>query len=372
MRIGIDARCLCWQRGGVARILINMLKLWPQITDRHRYVLYYDDHVPEDDCLRHPFFEHRLIRGPRFLVKRHVLCGQLLMPWATSRDKLDMFFAPFYIAPLYRFYPKFVVAAWDISYTTHRSHFQLRQALQLSFLSRHSCRQADGVVTCSLYDGRQIEKYYRVPGHRICVLRLAADDKFSASRNQRLEVLRKKYHLPQRYLLFMGVIFNRRNVDVIIDAFKDVCRDFSDFGLVVAGRNGTEPKMDIEGHMKSLIEEGRGVYIPWVPDDELADFYSGAWYYISTSTVDGEAMMLKEAMRCGTPVITSPLLKEAVEGHAVILQDPTSREQTAEVFREVISIADARDGRAREGAQWVQTLSWDDVARDCLRFIENR
>ena len=44
--------------------------------------------------------------------------------------------------------------------------------------------------------------------------------------------------------------------------------------------------------------------------------------YICTSTVDGEALMLKEAMQSGTPVITSPLLKEAIGGNGLIIDDP--------------------------------------------------
>jgi glycosyltransferase involved in cell wall biosynthesis len=356
----------------VARILLNMLKLWPQMADSHRYVLYFDEAVPEDECLHHPYFEHRVIRGPRFLIRRRTLAEQVFLPTEIRRDNLDLFFGSYYSAPLVCPCPKTVVAAWDISYTTHPRHYTWRASRQMSFFSRRSCRRAEGVVTCSPYDGRQIEKYYGVPALRICVLRLAADDKFSPMGSDRLEALRAKYRLPGRYLLSMGVILNRRNVDVIIDAFKEAYQELPDVGLVVAGHNTTEPRIDIEGRMKPLIAEARGAYIPWVPEDELADFYSGAWYYICTSTVDGEAMMLKEAMRCGTPVITSPLLEEVVEGHAVILQDPTDRTQMAELFRRVIPSVDLRERNALEGRNWVRTLSWKDVARTCLEFFESR
>lgn len=372
MKIGIDARCICWRRGGVARILLNMLEHWPRITDRHRYVLYYDDAVPEDECLRHPYFEHRVMKGPGFLMKHRSLSEQIFLPVEMRRDGLDLFFASWYAGPLVTPCPKTIVAAWDISYTTHPRHYDWRTSVRLDFCSKHSCRRADGVVTCSPYDGRQIEKYYGVPGSRICALRLAADDRFSPSEGHRLEILRDKYRLPNRYLLSLGSIMNRRNVDVIIDAFKEVRASFPDVGLVVAGSNATEPRINIEERMKPLIAEGRGSYIPWVPDDELADFYGGAWYYICTSTVDGEGMMLKESMRCGTPVITSPLLEETVDGHAVIIRDPTSREQTAEVFRKVISSDEMREHNARKGLEWVRTLSWHEAAKQCMQFIESR
>lgn len=373
MRIGIDARCLEWERGGVARILVNLLRLWPQISDRHQYMLYFESRVPEDEFLRHPLFEHRIINGPWFLKKRRSLAMQLFMPLEMRPHNLDLFFAPVYYGPLLSPCPKTVVGAWDISYTSHQEHFKRRESMQMSFFSRHSCRRAVGILTCSPFDARQIQRYYGIPSERICVLRLAADAKFTPTVDlQRLEVLRRKYRLPPRYILSMGVILNRRSVDVIIDSFKNVYRDYADIGLVVVGRNSTVPFVDIEGKMKPLIEEGRGVYLPRVTEDELIDFYRGAWYYICTSTVDGEALMLKEAMKCGTPIITSPLLEETVGGAAVIVLDPTSRDETGGVFCRIILDYELRERLASGGLQWVQSLSWESVARESLRFIESR
>lgn len=373
MKIGIDARCLEWERGGVARILGNMLRIWPVITDRHVFYLYFENKIPDDDYLRCLLYQHRIISGPQFLKRHRMLCEQLFLPFVIRQDKLDLFFAPFYTAPLYCPCSKMVVAAWDISYTTHSAHFHWRHGLEMSVFSRAACRRAAGVITCSTYDGRQIEKYYRVPSERIRVLQLAADDKFKRPDDlSAVETLKRKYNLPKRYILSMGPIFNRRNVPVIIDAFKEICREFPDVGMVVAGRNATEPQMDIEGRMQALTERGQGVYISSVPENELALFYAGAWYYISTSTVDGESLMLKEAMKCGTPIITSPLLEETVGGKAVILNDPTNIRETALVLRRALSMdEEERQKNAQEASEWVSLLSWEKVARDCLTFFEN-
>ena len=371
MKIGIDARCLEWAVGGVARILGNMLRIWPSITDKHTFYLYFKNRVPDGDYLRNPLYQHRFI-GPQIIKKNRTLCEQLFLPFNILQDKPDLFFAPWYTAPLYCPSPKLVVGAWDISYTTHGSHYSFLNALQMSFFSRIACQRAAGVVTCSPYDGRQIEQWYGIPSNRICVLQLTANEKFKQPVDpSALEDLRKKYNLPKRYILSMGVVLNRRNVPVIIDAFKEISRDFPDCGLVVAGKNNTSPRIDIEECMKSLTGKGQGIYILRVPEEELALFYAGAWYYICTSTVDGEALMLKEAMMCGTPVITSPLLEETIGGHGVIIGDPTSVRETAQVLRKVLLTAeDDRQKVARKGQEWVSRLSWEKVSRDCLEFIE--
>ena len=371
MKIGIDARCLEWDGGGVARTLRNMLRIWPTITDRHAFVLYFKNRVPDDDYLQNPLYQHRFI-GPQYIRKNRTLCEQLFLPFNIRQDKLDLFFAPWYTAPLYCPSSKLVVGAWDISYTTHGSHYPFLTALQMSFFSRIACRRAAGVVTCSPYDGSQVERWYGVASDRICVLQLAADNKFKTSVDPSdLEAFRKKYNLPKRYILSMGVILNRRNVPVIIDAFKEISHDFPDCGLVVAGRNNTSPQIDIEESIRSLREKGQGLYTTRVSEEDLVLLYAGAWYYICTSTVDGEALMLKEAMMCGTPVISSPLLEETIGGNGVIISDPTSVQETAQVLRNVLlTTEDDRQRAARKGQGWVSNLSWEKVAGDCLRFIE--
>ena len=373
MRIGIDCRCLEWHRGGPARYLTRMLELWPRMTRSHRYVLFFQRYIPDDDFLKNELFERVLIKGPALLKKRRIIGEELLLPWAVKKSRLDLFFSPWYSAPLLSFVPKTVIAAWDISYTTHPRHFNHAERFSFGFFSSRSCKRASGIITCSPFDGRQIEKYYGIPTEKIRVVQLAVDDNFSPTSDpQRREAFRRKHGLPERYLLSMGIMIKRRSVDVIIDAFKDVAAEFPDTGLVVIGKNAIFPHTDIEGKMKPLADAGRGLYLRRAADEDLVDFYRNAWYYICTSTVDGESLMLKEALKCGTPVITSPMLEEAVGGNAVILADPTDRKSTAAIFRAVLKDVAARGPRAAAGRAWVQTLSWDLVARQSLDFLESR
>jgi glycosyltransferase involved in cell wall biosynthesis len=375
MKIGIDARCIesHWPIGGPARFLLNMLKYWPRIAPEHRYVLFFQNQVPHADYLEQDNVESVLIKGPKFLKGRRILGEQLLMPFAIRAHKPDVYFTPWYSAPLVTFGVKTVVAAWDIACNTHPSHYKLADIISFGGFMPPSCRKAAGLLTCSQFDARQIEKHYGIPSERICVVPFAADDKFAPiDDSEHLRAFRRKYGFPDRYILSMGGITRRRNVDVVIDAFLEIHEKYPDVGLVVIGRNITVPFVDIEHKMKPLIDKGRAFYLSRAPEEDIVDFYRAAWYYICTSTVDGESLMLKEAMRCGTPVITSPFLKETAGGNAVILEDPTDRRQTAEVLARVLSARELRDQYGRDGMRWIRSLSWEQVARDSLRFIESR
>lgn len=370
MRIGIDARCLEWTTGGPARYVINVLKRWPVMNPGHRYVLFFQKSVPEGDYLRHPSFEHVIIGGPRLLQRRRIVAENLVLPFAVRRAKLDVLFSPWYSSPLVTFGVKTVIGAWDITCNTHPSHYTLPDLIGFGLFMPPTCKSAAGLLTCSEYDSRQLQKYFRIPESRIKVVPYAADDRFSPAPAEDVAAFRRKYGLPDRYLLSMGIIIKRRNVDVVIDAFSDIQARHPDVGLVVVGRNVTVPFVDIEKKLQPLVQAGRAKYFPRAPEEDLANFYRGAWYYVCTSTVDGESLMLKEAMKCGTPVVTSPLLEETVGGAAVMLGDPTSRAETSAVLDHVLSHPELREDYRARALAFVNTLSWDTVAADSLRFIE--
>lgn len=373
MKIGIDARCLEWTRGGVSRYLINTLKLWPQLTTKHQLVLYFQNYIPDDEFLRQPIFELKLLKGPSVLRSHRILAEQLLMPSQLKGDNLDLFFATWYTAPLLYSSAKTVVAAWDISYSTHPKHYSWVHRISLGYFSRKSCERAAGVITCSLFDANQIEKHYTIPSQNILTIHLAADQRFKPERDHiEIERIKKKYKLPSRFILSMGVIHNRRNVDVIINSFVRIKDEFQDFSLVVIGRNSTLPYIDIESMMRPMIQEGRALYLPWAEDEDLPALYQAAHTYICTSTVDGETIMLKEAMQSGTPVITSPLLRGTIGGHGLIIEEPQSLNNTIDILRIAMGDDLERNQRIQEGVEWNRQISWERVANETLAFLESR
>ena len=373
MRIGVDARCLEWPEGGPARYLVNMLKLWPEMDPSHKYVLFFQNYIPDYDYLDNERFEKVLIKGPAFLKKRRLTGEQFLMPPAIKKSKIDLYFTPWYSAPLVKSCPKTVVCCWDVSAKTHPSHYTLLEKISFGIFPPLSCKMADGVITCSDYDAEQMIKHYKLSHKKVRTVYFAADEKFRpADSEKQLTAFREKYGFPEKYILVMGIIIKRRNVDVVIDAFKQITDQYPDIGLVVVGRNATTPFVNIEKEMQPLIDKGRGFYLLRAPEEDVADFYRGAWYYSCTSTTDGESLMLKEAMKCGTPVITSPLLKGTVGGNAVILEDPTDCEQTAEVFKKDIADENLRVQNSIKGQEFIRSLSWEKVAKQSLDFIESR
>lgn len=372
MRIGIDARLLEGMRGGPARYVVNMLKLWPQMRDNHEFVLYFKDSIPSDSFLNHPKITCKLVRCPKWL-NHFIIWEHVVMPFFLRKENIDLYFSPWYMLPWRFKCPKKVVAAWDISYTTNPEMYKFIARKYFTLFSKSACKKADGVITCSYFDGRQIEKYYSVPHNRICVVQLAPDDRFMPLQNREsVDVLRQKYKLPPKYLLSLGSIYSRRHIDVIVEAFKRVRADYPDVGLVIVGKNLTVPRIDINALIAPLMEEGVLVYMTRLPEEDLVPMFNGALWFICVSTCDGETIILKEAMRCGTPVITSPLLKEATGECAVIIDDPRIVDQVELGLRQALGTDQLRDKLSVDGLEWVKRFNWHSIAQKSLEFIESR
>ncbi len=373
LNIGIDARCLEWQRGGVANYLLNLLKGLPDLVKQSKIFLYFENSIPSDAFLHNSIFQLRIVTGPRLIKINPTLSYLFLMSREAKRDNIDLFFATWYCSPFCMGKIKTVVAAWDISYTTHPSHFPFKASLITSILSKKSCRESEGVITCSEYDARQISKYYGINRDDICVVSLAADDRFNDKlSDEQISSFRLKYNLPGKYILSFGAIYNRRNVDIIIKSFCLIRNRYPEFGLVVVGKNSTHPPIDIPEIISPLISEKRGVYIERIGDAELPYLYQSAYAYICTSTVDGETIQLKEAMKSGIPVITSPLLEQTIGGNGFIINDPTSVEQTSKVLSQIMDLNGEFDELVLSGIRWNNSISWKSITQTTYNFLVTR
>jgi len=369
MKIGIDARCLEWNRGGVARILLHILDAWVDVYKDDDLVLLFQSQIPPDIEKRYPNVKCVKPRGPEFFKSRRILCEQILFPWVLFRENLDLFFATWYSAPILNFSTKVIVGAWDISYSTHPQHYSFFNRLSLGIFSKWSCKSAKMVVTCSDYDSGQLQKYYLIPKSKTHVMYLSADQRFRETLpTPSLESVQRKYSLPSKFILSLGVIHNRRNVDKIIQAYSSLGLSQQDIGLVVVGRDNTQPPQNIRS-MASALD---GVlYIEWVDDKDLPAFYRLSCMYVCTSTVDGESIMLKEAIESGVPVVTSPLLSPSIGYFCEVIENPESVEETKVALLHLLTQSDEIKGQISGGQKFLRQFTWEKTSHNAVEKIRN-
>jgi glycosyltransferase involved in cell wall biosynthesis len=152
------------------------------------------------------------------------------------------------------------------------------------------------------------------------------------------------------YFLFVGTLEPRKNIEVLIDAWREVRRT-QEIELVLVGRRREDfPELAPEPGLRILGE---------LPDSALPALYSGALAFVYPSAYEGFGLPVLEAMQCGACVIASHAVAEA-GGDAAVYADTV--EEIAAAMRSAISRPEwLSEFRARSLAR-AALFSWDRTA----------
>jgi glycosyltransferase involved in cell wall biosynthesis len=303
MRIGIDTRELSGHPTGVGRYLAGLLREWA-VDERarlHDFVLYASE-PPEIRIDER--FSTRLIPGAG-----GTWWQQVQLPTVAAADRLDVFFAPAYTAPL-RLRVPIVVAIHDVSYLAHPEWFRLREGLRRRWLTRASARRARTIVTISEFSKREILDRLRVGESSVRVIPIGIDPP-AAARVATLD--------GEPRILYVGSIFNRRRVVDLIRGAAALARRCPDVTLDIVGDNRTFPPEDIEKAIGISVLGHRARWHRYAGDDHLRALYLGARAFAFLSEYEGLGTTPLEALACGVPpvVLDTEVARESLGDAAV-------------------------------------------------------
>jgi glycosyltransferase involved in cell wall biosynthesis len=168
------------------------------------------------------------------------------------------------------------------------------------------------------------------------------------------------------YLLFVGTVEKRKNVDGIIAAFGAIARSYPDLRLVIAGGKGHAADQML-GKIAEISVPERVIYRGFVSDEELSGLYQHARCMVYPSFYEGFGIPILEAMRMGCPVITSNYgaMKE-VSGEAALHADPHRADSIAAGMVALLEDTMLRQRLVAAGRERVRTFTWEQCARNTV------
>ena len=153
------------------------------------------------------------------------------------------------------------------------------------------------------------------------------------------------------YFLFVGTLEPRKNLDMLLEAWREMRRHRT-VDLVLAGRRRADfPEILPESGLRLAGE---------VADSDLPALYSGALGFVYPSLYEGFGLPVLEAMQCGAPVIASHAVEEAA-GDAAIYAD-TPRE-LAGALAELASRPELAAATRQLSLARAREFSWERTAR---------
>lgn len=357
MLIGIDCHPLEKTRTGAARYLINLLKYWKD-DQRVNFILY----------------SMKDVKNP-LNIKSTALYYNFSLPRRAKKDKVDILFLPFYMRPFFCGVPT-AVAIHDISYIAHPEWFDLYHRMAYNILSKRAIRKSKIIFASSEYTGKEILKYCKINPEKIHVVLLAVDEKFNPNKNlAKIQEIKQKYNLKNKYLFYAGSIFNRRHVLETLKAFELILEKYLNYQLFITGRNLTHPFQDIDKEIRRINQKFPEAIkrVAYVDEEDLVCLYQAAELFIYLSEYEGFGLPPLEAMACGTPVLTTKKtsLAEVLGDYPLWIENPNDVEEIKEKMIKILSNERLRNEMIEKGLAQAQKFSWQKTAEETLKIIIN-
>lgn len=282
-----------------------------------------------------------------------------------KRPQYDVYFNPTHYLP--PFSPEnSVVSILDLSYIYFPELFKRKERVKLVNWSKYSANKAKKIITISNSSKNDIIKEYGIDANKIAVVYPGIKDlKFNSK--VKMTNIREKFDIKKNYILFVGTLQPRKNVNKLIEAFAALNTDLE---LVIIGKKGWQFE-DILLAPKRYGVEDKVKFLHEVNDEELIEFYKNAEFFVLPSLYEGFGLPVLEAMQLGCPVITSDIssLPEA-GGDAAMYFNPNDVSDIAAKMQKLIDDKGLREKMIKKGYDQVKKFSWDKSAKETLKVFE--
>ncbi len=371
MKIALDAKRMLNNGTGLgnhARILANaLMRDYPY----HEYQLYtprVQDHYLSE------------LHGTYSLHMPGSKLSQALHPWWRSysitedllRNMVDVYHGLSNELPLniHRSGIPTVVTIHDLIFLKHHAQYPWLDRQIYTMKTRYATKHAGKIIAVSEETKRDLIDLYRVPEKRIEVIYQSIDPRFyNRAEPGTLNSFRKKYNVPDKYILNVSSFFPRKNQIKLIEAF-DIIKEEVPHHLVLAGGAG-----NMLGEITKLIDQNRlsdrVCILTGVSNEEMPLLYQGAELFVYPALLEGFGMPVLEALTSGTPVVASQggAIQEAA-GSGSLMTDPKHAEDIAAKVLNALHDPIKRSEMIRLGYEHAATMTDTLFAANVMRVYE--
>ncbi|MBO0777985.1 MAG: glycosyltransferase family 4 protein [Ktedonobacteraceae bacterium] len=366
MRIAIDMVLAEQQPGGMFFATCALLEGLARIdTDNEYFIITSrpEEYAALQACAQAP---NMYLYPLHFLFRRGMLIQHhTRVTHALHRIRPDVLHVPAFAAPI-GWHGPLVQTVHDLSFLKMPWQASLYAHLYWRYCLQESVQRARRIIAVSEQTREELITCWSVSQERIHLvhnaLRLSLRTEITP---QEIHAIRAR--IGGRYILHVGRIIPRKNVETLLEAFDLLAERHADLRLVLAGGNGYGS--DEVLRRVSLSPHRARIHLPgWVPEEEMGVLYAGASMLVFPSLHEGFGLPTLEAMACGTPVVASPeAASQEIAAEAVLRVDCSQAQSLKAAIARLLGDTALRERLVQLGHQQVQRFSCTACGRQTLR-----
>jgi glycosyltransferase involved in cell wall biosynthesis len=370
--LGVDAREI--QDGvvtGIGRSLANFIRYFAGQESRHRMVLFAEKKIP--------ITLNGRVRERILPACSPFFWDQWKLPRALREARVDLFYSPYYKLPLMTGIPcvSQVLDLMFLVFPVYRDALGAGGRLYYATIGKACSRKAVRIITDSEHARSDIIRLWGAPPAKLEVIPLGVASRYMPVTDRTLmDRVRRKFRLPENYVLYLGNFKPHKNVETLVAAFERIHASFPDHHLVLSG------PLDANGErIRTFVgNKGLGNRVLFTgiirEEDHPEALLTMADLFVFPTLYEGFGLPPLEAMACGTPVVTSNLTAvPEVVGDAGITVNPLDADELACAMAEMLSAPGKRQEYAARGLERAKRFSEDTTAGkiyECLIRVMER
>lgn len=373
--IGLNALVLrtdaSYRNAGPSRYTRNLVEQIIAASPALDFTVFVNDQVSELPFTPTRPIQLRRTRASTSRTGIRILWEHFVAPWHIAISRLDLVHSMLNVVPVAS-PTKHVVTIHDLSFMQIAAAHPPLRRWYLTAATWLSVRRAAAVLADSIATRNDVIKLLGADPRKVHVLYPGVEPDFHPRSGNEINAFRHNVGQHRPFILFVGTLEPRKNVDILVQAFGSIIRDRAfDGDLVLAGGRGWGMEAIDSAIAQSPVRD-RIREIGYVNERDLPFWYNSADLVVYPSSFEGFGFPVLEAMASGTPVITSnrSSLPEVI-GNAGLMTEPRDTAQLAAAMSSVLTSPQRRKAMRRQGLVQANQFDWSQAAKKCLNIYQH-
>ncbi len=371
LTIGIDARGLNGNKAGIPTYIEEIVKNTP--NKGNKYILYSNKKIKIDAKLK----ENIIIKDNLFPKMVGTLWLYFMLPRKLEKDEVDVFWGTQHSLPERNEYTKnikFVLTIHDLAIAKLKTVGSFGNTIIQKVFVKRSLKNADDIISISNATKNDIVDIYKIQEEKIKVVYngTSINSEYNLQKKDEKEIKEKLSINDSPYILFLGTIEPRKNVETLISAFDYIKeKEKTNLKLVLAGGFGWKYAKVLKLFEASKYKED--IIMPgYISKEEKEYLYKNAKCFVYPSLYEGFGLPILEAMVNGVIVVTSnnSSIPEVAENAAIYYENVLNHEELGTKILEAINLKEEeKQERINKGLEQTKKFSWEKCAKEMLEIL---